>query len=126
VENKDLSLVHSMISLGSCTMTLNATAEMIPLTWPEFGKIHPFVPEEQAHSYHQLFDNLERQLGALTGFPAVSLQPNSGAQGEFSGLMSIRAYHRHNGQELRNVTIVPDSAHGTNPASAVMAGMKVV
>src|SRR5699024_1887284 len=95
LENKDLSLVHSMISLGSCTMKLNATAEMIPLTWPEFGKIHPFVPEEQARGYHQLFDKLERQLGTLTGFPAVSLQPNSGAQGEFSGLMTIRAYHRH-------------------------------
>src|SRR5699024_4155169 len=126
LENKDLSLVHSMISLGSCTMKLNATSEMIPLTWPEFGKIHPFVPKEQARGYHQLSDNLERQLGALTGYPAVSLQPNSGAQGEFSGLMTIRAYHRHNGQEHRNVTIVPDSAHGTNPASAVMAGMEVV
>lgn len=126
LENKDLSLVHSMISLGSCTMKLNATAEMIPLTWPKFGKIHPFAPADQAKGYHELFDGLERQLSAITGFPAVSLQPNSGAQGEFSGLMTIRAYHKHHGEGHRNVTIVPDSAHGTNPASAVMAGMDVV
>lgn len=126
LENKDLSLVHSMISLGSCTMKLNATSEMIPLTWPEFGKLHPFAPEEQARGYHKLFDKLEDQLKAITGLPRVSLQPNSGAQGEFSGLMTIRAYHRHHGEEHRNVTIVPDSAHGTNPASAVMAGMEVV
>lgn len=126
LENKDLSLVHSMISLGSCTMKLNATSEMIPLTWSEFGKIHPFAPEDQAEGYHELFDNLEHQLAAITGFPAVSLQPNSGAQGEFSGLMTIRAYHKHHGEGHRDVTIVPDSAHGTNPASAVMAGMEVV
>jgi glycine dehydrogenase len=126
LENKDLSLVHSMISLGSCTMKLNATSEMIPLTWPEFAKLHPFAPEQQARGYHQLFDELEQQLAAITGLPAVSLQPNSGAQGEFSGLMTIRAYHRHHGEGHRNVTIVPDSAHGTNPASAVMAGMEVV
>lgn len=126
LENKDLSLVHSMISLGSCTMKLNATAEMIPLTWSEFGKIHPFAPEDQAQGYHRLFEKLEDQLKAITGFPSVSLQPNSGAQGEFSGLMAIRAYHKHRGENHRNVTIVPDSAHGTNPASAVMAGMEVV
>lgn len=126
LENRDLSLTHSMIPLGSCTMKLNATAEMIPLTWPEFGNIHPFAPKDQAAGYHQLFDNLEGQLSALTGFPAVSLQPNSGAQGEFAGLMTIRAYHRHECEPHRNVTIVPDSAHGTNPASAVMAGMEVV
>src|SRR5690625_243887 len=126
LENKDLSLTHSMISLGSCTMKLNATAEMIPLTWPEFGKIHPFVDEDQARGYHQLFERFENQLKAITGFDAVSLQPNSGAQGEFSGLMVIRAYHRHRDEHHRNVTIVPDSAHGTNPASAVMAGMEVV
>jgi glycine dehydrogenase len=126
LENKDLSLVHSMISLGSCTMKLNATSEMIPLTWPEFGKLHPFAPQNQAKGYHQLFEKLEYQLKAITGFAAVSLQPNSGAQGEFAGLMTIRAYHKHNGENHRNVTIVPDSAHGTNPASAVMAGMKVV
>lgn len=126
LENKDLSLVHSMISLGSCTMKLNATAEMIPLTWPEFGQLHPFAPENQAEGYQQLFKALERQLEVITGFEAVSLQPNSGAQGEYAGLMAIRAYHKHNGEEHRNVTIVPDSAHGTNPASAVMAGMDVV
>lgn len=126
LENKDLSLVHSMISLGSCTMKLNATAEMIPLTWPEFGQLHPFAPENQAEGYQQLFKELERQLEVITGFEAVSLQPNSGAQGEYAGLMAIRAYHKHNGEEHRNVTIVPDSAHGTNPASAVMAGMDVV
>ena len=126
LENKDLSLVHSMISLGSCTMKLNATSEMIPLTWPKFGKLHPFAPEDQAEGYHELFDKLEHQLAAITGFPAVSLQPNSGAQGELSGLMTIRAYHNHHGEGHRNVTIVPDSAHGTNPASAVMAGMDVV
>jgi len=126
LENKDLSLVHSMISLGSCTMKLNATSEMMPLTWPEFGKLHPFAPEQQAQGYHELFTRLENQLKAITGFSSVSLQPNSGAQGEFSGLMTIRAYHKHHGDSHRNVTIVPDSAHGTNPASAVMAGMEVV
>lgn len=126
LENKDLSLVHSMISLGSCTMKLNATSEMIPLTWPEFGQIHPFAPENQAKGYHKLFRELERQLEEITGFSAISLQPNSGAQGEYAGLMTIRAYHEHHGEGHRNVTIVPDSAHGTNPASAVMAGMEVV
>lgn len=126
LENKDLSLVHSMISLGSCTMKLNATAEMIPLTWPEFGQLHPFSPQDQTKGYKKLFDKLERQLEVITGFEAVSLQPNSGAQGEYAGLMTIRAYHDHNGASHRNVTIVPDSAHGTNPASAVMAGMDVV
>ncbi|PWN05405.1 aminomethyl-transferring glycine dehydrogenase [Rhodohalobacter mucosus] len=126
LENRDLDLTHSMISLGSCTMKLNATAEMIPLTWPEFGKIHPFVPEDQAAGYHKLFDELERWLSEITGFRAVSLQPNSGAQGEYTGLMTIRAYHHAKGETNRNVTIVPSSAHGTNPASAVMAGMQVV
>ncbi|NBC25354.1 MAG: aminomethyl-transferring glycine dehydrogenase [Bacteroidetes bacterium] len=126
LENRDLDLTHSMISLGSCTMKLNATTEMIPLTWPEFGNIHPFAPEEQAAGYHQLFDELSRWLEEITGFHSVSLQPNSGAQGEYSGLMTIRAYHMAHGNHHRNVTIVPSSAHGTNPASAVMAGMKVV
>ena len=126
LENKDLSLVHSMISLGSCTMKLNATAEMIPVTWPEFGQIHPFAPIDQAQGYTQLFEELEHQLAVITGFDAVSLQPNSGAQGEYAGLMTIRAYHKHNGDDHRNVTLIPASAHGTNPASAVMAGMKVV
>ncbi|MGM0586875.1 MAG: aminomethyl-transferring glycine dehydrogenase [Bacteroidota bacterium] len=126
LENKDLSLVHSMISLGSCTMKLNATAEMIPLTWPELGQIHPFAPVEQASGYHQMFDDLEDWLNEITGFAATSLQPNSGAQGEYAGLMTIRAFHHAHGDDQRDVTIVPDSAHGTNPASAVMAGMEVV
>ncbi|MGB3464638.1 MAG: aminomethyl-transferring glycine dehydrogenase [Cyclobacteriaceae bacterium] len=126
LENKDLSLVHSMISLGSCTMKLNATTEMIPVTWPEFGEIHPFAPVEQAKGYQELFTDLEKWLCEITGFDAVSLQPNSGAQGEFSGLMVIRAYHLNNGDAHRNIAIIPSSAHGTNPASAVMAGMKVV
>ncbi|MDR9416601.1 MAG: aminomethyl-transferring glycine dehydrogenase [Gracilimonas sp.] len=126
LENKDLSLVHSMISLGSCTMKLNATAEMIPVTWPEFGQIHPFAPREQAEGYTQLFDELSNQLCEITGFAGMSLQPNSGAQGEYSGLMTIRAYHKANGDHHRNVALIPSSAHGTNPASAVMAGMDVV
>lgn len=126
LENRDLSLTHSMISLGSCTMKLNATAEMIPLTWPEFGKIHPFAPTDQAKGYQQLFDELDEWLSEITGFAKISLQPNSGAQGEYAGLMTIRGYHHANGETQRNVTIVPSSAHGTNPASAVMAGMEVV
>lgn len=126
LENKDLSLVHSMISLGSCTMKLNATTEMIPVTWPELGQIHPFAPENQKEGYKQMFTDLEEWLCAITGFDAVSLQPNSGAQGEYAGLMVIRAYHESRGESNRNVTLIPSSAHGTNPASAVMAGMKVV
>ncbi len=126
LENKDLSLVHSMISLGSCTMKLNATTEMIPITWPEFASIHPYVPTEQVHGYLELIEELEAYLSEITGFAATSLQPNSGAQGEFSGLMVIRKYHEHNGEDHRNITLIPSSAHGTNPASAVMAGTKVV
>lgn len=126
LENKDLSLVHSMISLGSCTMKLNATAEMIPLTWPEFAQIHPFAPREQAEGYTQLFDALNGLLSEITGFAAMSFQPNSGAQGEYAGLMTIRAYHKSCGEEHRDVALIPASAHGTNPASAVMAGMEVV
>lgn len=126
LENKDLSLVHSMISLGSCTMKLNATAEMIPVTWPEFGQIHPFAPLPQAEGYQEMFRNLEKWLCEVTGFDAVSLQPNSGAQGEYAGLMVIRAYHEARGDHHRNVALIPSSAHGTNPASAVMAGMKVI
>ncbi len=126
LESKDLSLVHSMISLGSCTMKLNATAEMIPLSWPEFGQIHPFVPEDQAQGYKQLFEELNEWLSEITGFHTVSMQPNSGAQGEYAGLMTIRAYHQHRGEGHRNVALIPSSAHGTNPASAVMAGMDVV
>ena len=126
LENKDLSLVHSMISLGSCTMKLNATAEMMPVTWPEFGALHPFVPADQAQGYKQMNAELAEWLCEVTGFDAVSLQPNSGAQGEFAGLMTIRNYHLSRGDAHRNVAIIPSSAHGTNPASAVMAGMEVV
>lgn len=126
LENKDLSLVHSMISLGSCTMKLNATTEMIPVTWPEFGSIHPFAPASQTAGYKELIDELHDWLAEITGFTAVSFQPNSGAQGEFAGLMAIRSYHQANGDHHRNITLIPSSAHGTNPASAVMAGMKVV
>jgi glycine dehydrogenase len=126
LENKDLSLVHSMISLGSCTMKLNATAEMIPLTWPEFGAIHPFAPTNQVGGYAQLVSELNIWLCEITGFAAMSFQPNSGAQGEYAGLMAIRAYHESRGDFHRNVVLIPSSAHGTNPASAVMAGMKVI
>nr|WKN40371.1 aminomethyl-transferring glycine dehydrogenase [Tunicatimonas sp. TK19036] len=126
LENKDLSLVHSMIPLGSCTMKLNATTEMIPVTWPEFGQLHPYAPADQTKGYQQLLENLENWLCEITGFSAVSLQPNSGAQGEFAGLMVIRAHHRQHGEEHRDVALIPTSAHGTNFASAVMAGMKVV
>ncbi len=126
LENADLSLTSSMIPLGSCTMKLNATAEMEPVTWPEFGKLHPFVPAEQAQGYAAMLDRLEGWLADITGFAAVSLQPNAGAQGEYAGLMVIRAFHQASGDAHRNVCLIPVSAHGTNPASAVMAGMKVV
>ncbi|MCU0356032.1 MAG: aminomethyl-transferring glycine dehydrogenase [Cyclobacteriaceae bacterium] len=126
LETKDLSMVHSMISLGSCTMKLNATTEMIPVTWPELGSIHPFAPANQTEGYQEMLSNLESWLAEVTGFTGVSLQPNSGAQGEYAGLMVIRAYHQHRGDHHRNVALIPSSAHGTNPASAVMAGMEVV
>ncbi|MDA8758544.1 aminomethyl-transferring glycine dehydrogenase, partial [Flavobacteriaceae bacterium] len=126
LERKDLSLNHSMISLGSCTMKLNAAAEMLPLSWPRWSSIHPFVPKEQAKGFHKMLHRLEDQLSEITGFHATSLQPNSGAQGEYSGLMVIRAYHESRGEAHRNICLIPSSAHGTNPASAVMAGMKVV
>jgi glycine dehydrogenase len=126
LESKDLSLTTSMIPLGSCTMKLNATAEMYPVTWPEFGKIHPFAPVDQTKGYREMFDRLERALGEITGFAAVSLQPNAGSQGEYAGLLVIRAYHESRNDAKRNVCLIPQSAHGTNPASAVMAGMKVV
>ena len=126
LENKDLSLNMSMIPLGSCTMKLNATTEMIPVTWAEFGSLHPFIPVEQAQGYSEIFGGLENTLSKITGLPVVSLQPNSGAQGEYTGLMVIRAFHKSRGEGHRNVVIIPASAHGTNPASAVMAGMKVV
>ena len=126
LEAKDLSLTHSMIPLGSCTMKLNATAEMFPVTWPEFGQLHPFAPVEQAAGYQEMFRNLERSLAEITGFAAVSLQPNAGSQGEYAGLLTIAAYHRSRGETHRTVCLIPQSAHGTNPASAVMAGMSVV
>jgi glycine cleavage system P protein (glycine dehydrogenase) len=126
LENKDLSLNTSMIPLGSCTMKLNATTEMIPLSWAEFSRLHPFAPQGQVQGYFQIFKELESALSEITGFSAVSLQPNSGAQGEYTGLLVIRAYHRDMGQRNRNVVLVPSSAHGTNPASAAMAGMRVV
>lgn len=126
LENKDLSMVHSMISLGSCTMKLNATAEMIPVTWPELGSIHPFAPSDQTQGYQEIISSLENWLKEITGFSGVSLQPNSGAQGEYAGLLVIRAYHYDHGDTQRNIALIPASAHGTNPASAVMAGMEVV
>ncbi|MDP9179217.1 MAG: aminomethyl-transferring glycine dehydrogenase [Gemmatimonadota bacterium] len=126
LESRDLSLVHSMIPLGSCTMKLNATAEMMPITWPGFSKLHPFAPVEQAGGYRELFEELEAALAEITGFSAVSLQPNAGSQGEFAGLLAIHGYHASRNESHRNVCLTPQSAHGTNPASAVMAGMKVV
>nr|BFF40412.1 aminomethyl-transferring glycine dehydrogenase [Tenacibaculum mesophilum] len=126
LERKDLALNHSMISLGSCTMKLNAASEMLPLSNPQWGNIHPFAPLNQAEGYQIMLSNLENQLNVITGFAGTSLQPNSGAQGEFAGLMTIRAYHEANGDTHRNICLIPASAHGTNPASAVMAGMKVV
>lgn len=126
LENKDLSLTHSMISLGSCTMKLNAASELMPITWPEWANIHPFAPEPQTFGYREMFEELKRALIEITGLAGVSLQPNSGAQGEYSGLMVIRNYHISRGENHRNVVLIPESAHGTNPASAVMAGMEVV
>ena len=126
LENKDLSLTHSMISLGSCTMKLNAASELIPLGWSDWANIHPFVPLDQAQGYQEMLKKLEDDLAEITGFDAVSLQPNSGAQGEYAGLMVIRAYHESRGDTHRNIALIPSSAHGTNPASAVMAGMKVI
>ena len=126
LERKDLSLNFSMISLGSCTMKLNAAVEMLPLSWPNWGNIHPFSPLDQVEGYQTMLTKLEDQLTEITGFAGTSLQPNSGAQGEFAGLMVIRAYHKSRGDTHRKICIIPSSAHGTNPASAVMAGMKVV
>jgi len=126
LEDRDLSLTSAMIPLGSCTMKLNATTEMIPVTWPEFGRLHPFAPREQARGYTTLFGQLEAWLAEITGFAKVSLQPNAGSQGEFAGLLVIRAYHKARGQSHRTTCLIPQSAHGTNPASAVMAGMEVV
>ncbi|HLL22481.1 MAG TPA: aminomethyl-transferring glycine dehydrogenase [Kofleriaceae bacterium] len=126
LQAKDLSLTTSMIPLGSCTMKLNSTTEMLPVTWPEFGRIHPFAPAEQWGGYRAMFDQLEAWLAEITGFHAISLQPNSGAQGEYAGLLAIRGYHRAEGNAHRTVCLIPQSAHGTNPASAVLAGMQVV
>jgi len=126
LETKDLSLNTSMIPLGSCTMKLNATAEMIPVTWPEFGKLHPFAPKAQTQGYQILFEQLENWLGEITGFAGISLQPNAGSQGEYAGLLVIRKYHEHREEIHRNICLIPESAHGTNPASAVMCGFKVV
>ena len=126
LQGKDLSLTHSMIPLGSCTMKLNATAEMLPVTWPEFAQLHPFAPTGQTQGYQELFRQLESWLAEITGFAAISLQPNAGSQGEYAGLMVIRAFHRAQGAPHRDVCLIPVSAHGTNPASAAMAGMTVV
>jgi glycine dehydrogenase len=126
LENRDLALNHSMISLGSCTMKLNATSEMIPVTWPEFSDIHPFAPHDQTIGYHEMIEDLNKDLSEITGFAAVSAQPNSGATGEYAGLLAITKYLESTGEGHRNVCLIPKSAHGTNPASAVMAGMKVV
>ncbi|MEO8044106.1 MAG: aminomethyl-transferring glycine dehydrogenase [Spartobacteria bacterium] len=126
LESRDLSLCHSMIPLGSCTMKLNATAEMFPVSWPEFSRIHPFAPNDQTAGYRAMCEQLEGWLAEITGFAAVSLQPNAGSQGEYAGLLAIRAYHEARGETHRNVCLIPTSAHGTNPASAVMAGFRVV
>jgi glycine dehydrogenase len=126
LESRDLSLTASMIPLGSCTMKLNATAEMLPISWPEFSRIHPFAPLEQARGYQTLFYQLETWLAEITGFAGISLQPNAGSQGEYAGMLVIRAYHERRGESHRNVCLIPASAHGTNPASAAMAGLKVV
>jgi glycine dehydrogenase len=126
LQSRDLSLTHSMIPLGSCTMKLNATSEMIPVTWPQFGNMHPFAPREQWEGYAEVFAQLEAWLAEITGFSAVSLQPNAGSQGEYAGLLVIKAYHEHHGNASRDICLIPESAHGTNPASAVIAGMKVV
>src|SRR6056300_540876 len=126
LEDKDIALNRSMIALGSCTMKLNAVAEMIPVTWPEFGNIHPFAPLDQAKGYLKMFSDLEKMLSEITGFTGISIQPNAGAQGEYAGLMVIRKFHIENGDHNRNICLIPSSAHGTNPASAQMAGMKVV
>ncbi|MBP0123422.1 MAG: aminomethyl-transferring glycine dehydrogenase [Candidatus Nitrotoga sp.] len=126
LENKDLSLTHSMIPLGSCTMKLNAASELIPITWPEFAHMHPFVPAKQAAGYHEIIDDLDKSLSEITGFAKMSFQPNSGAQGEYAGLLVIQAYHQSRGDTHRNIVLIPTSAHGTNPASAAMCGLKIV
>ena len=126
LERKDFSLTHSMISLGSCTMKLNPASSMFAMSWPEFGNIHPFVPKDQAQGYYQMMDELGEALKEITGFSAISFQPNSGAAGEYAGLMVIREYHLTRGEGHRNIALIPSSAHGTNPASAAMAGMQII
>ncbi len=126
LESRDLSLTTSMIPLGSCTMKLNATAEMFPISWPEFARLHPYAPNEQMLGYREMCEQLEEWLAEITGFAAVSLQPNAGSQGEYAGLLAIREYHASRGEGHRKICLIPQSAHGTNPASAVMAGFKVV
>ncbi|MCK5880836.1 MAG: aminomethyl-transferring glycine dehydrogenase, partial [Sinobacterium sp.] len=126
LENKDMTLTHSMIPLGSCTMKLNATSEMIPVTWPEFSNIHPFAPDEQTLGYQEMLNELEEMLVVCTGYDAISLQPNAGSQGEYAGLLAIKAYHQANGEADRHICLIPSSAHGTNPASAAMVNMDVV
>ncbi len=126
LERKDFSLTHCMISLGSCTMKLNPATSLFAMSWPEFGNIHPFVPADQAAGYYQVMDELGDALKEITGFSAISFQPNSGAAGEYAGLMVIREYHIARGERQRNIALIPSSAHGTNPASAAMAGMKIV
>src|SRR5262249_55731390 len=126
LESRDLSLVHSMIPLGSCTMKLNATTEMLPVTWPAFARMHPFAPSDQAAGYMSLFKQLEDAIAEMTGLAGVSLQPNGGSKGEYAGLVVIRASKKNRGQPHRDVCLIPSSAHGTNPASAAMAGLKVV
>ena len=126
LERKDIGLDTSMIPLGSCTMKLNAASEMLPVTWPQFGRMHPFAPADQAQGYAEIVSDLEAALCEITGFAAVSLQPNSGAQGEYAGLMVVRAHHQARGEQHRDVVLIPASAHGTNPATAAMAGMRVV
>ena len=124
--SKDFSLVNGMIPLGSCTMKLNAASELMPVSWPEFANIHPFAPKEQTIGYDILINELKGWLCEITGFADVSLQPNAGSQGEYAGLLAIQEYHKSRGDDKRNVCLIPESAHGTNGASAVMAGMKVV
>ena len=126
LENKDIALNQAMIALGSCTMKLNATAEMIPITWPELNRLHPFAPLDQTKGYQQLFRELEKMLIEATGYAAVSLQPNAGSQGEYAGLLAIKRYHESRQQNHRDIVLIPSSAHGTNPASAALAGLKVV
>src|SRR5450756_148188 len=126
LESRDLSLTASMIPLGSCTMKLNAVAEMFPVSWPEIGRLHPFAPLSQARGYQILFQNLEDWLAEITGYAGISLQPNAGSQGEYAGLLVIRAWHESRGEGARDICLIPESAHGTNPASAQMVGMRVV